>query len=106
MRIRALKSFASKEIAPSSGQIVDCSDALGFELLDAGYAERVEEAEVCEVEAVATSQQDEPAEPTDNKAKTKKQTKAKKAEETKDDNKSGDKKRAVSTAKGKRSSSK
>jgi len=101
MIIKALKSFACKEIAPSPGQVVNCSDDLASDLISAGYAERVEEAS--EVKAVATSQQDEPAKPTDDKAEANKQTKK---EETKNDNKSGDKKRAVSTAKGKRRSSK
>ena len=100
MRVKALKSFATKEIAPSPGQVFDCSDDLANDLIAAKYAVRVEEAR--KVEAVATSQQDEPAKPTIEKAETK-QTKK---EETKNDNKSGDKKRAVSTAKGKRSSSK
>jgi hypothetical protein len=100
MRIKALTSFACKEVAPSPGQVVDCSDDLALELIAAKYAVRVDEAR--KVEAVATSQQDEPAKPTIDKAETK-QTKK---EETKNDNKSGDKKRAVSTAKGKRSSSK
>lgn len=99
IRLRALISFACKEVAPSPGQIFDCSDDLAKDLIAANYAVKEEDSEV---EAIATSQQDEPAEPAIEKAETK-QTKK---EETKNDNKSGDKKRAVSTAKGKRSSSK
>jgi hypothetical protein len=95
MRIKALKSFASKDIAPTPGQVFDCSDVLAKDLIDAGYAEKVEE------KPVATSQQ--PQEP----ATIKEEKKAtEKVEEKKNENKPGNKKHAVSTAKGKRAGSK
>ncbi len=92
MRIKALKSFATKGMAPTSGQVVDCSEGLALDLIAAGYAEKAEE----DPEPVATSQQEEASAESEEKN----------TEDNKDDNKSGNKKRAVSTAKGKRRSTK
>ena len=100
MRLKALLSFATRDFSMAPGQEFECSECLAEDLLAAKYAVKVEEAS--KVENAVLPAKDEPAEPAVEKAKTK-QTKK---EETKNDNKSGDKKRVVSTAKGKRGSSK
>ena len=43
MKMRALKSFASREVAASLGQEFSCSEALAADLIRAKYAEPVAE---------------------------------------------------------------
>ena len=45
MKIKALVSFASRELTAAPGQEYSCSDALAADLIRAGYAAAVEEAE-------------------------------------------------------------
>ena len=45
MRMKALKSFASREVAAAPGQVFTCSEALAADLIQAKFAQLTEDTE-------------------------------------------------------------